>query len=84
MKKRVALEVCGSFTFDGESPIRLTHYEQDPNNPNRYTPKYVCDHREGQCKMSSCGRRPIFKWYCLYFKKEVSLLDCRSCNVRKQ
>lgn len=82
--KRVSLEVCGSLTFDGPPTIRLTHFEQDSQNENRFIPKYACGHREGRCKMSTCGRRPIFKWYCLHFKKEISLLDCRSCNVRQQ
>lgn len=80
---KVSLEVCGSVTFDGPAPIRLTHFSTDPTNPKRYIPKYTCGHREGRCKMSSCGRRPVFKWYCRYFKKEISLLDCKNCHVRQ-
>mgnify|MGYP007005601282 CR=1 FL=1 len=80
---KINLEVCGSITFDGPPPMVLTHFQIDPENPNRYVPKYTCGHREGRCKMSACGRRPIFRWYCAFYQKKVSLIDCESCNARQ-
>lgn len=76
---RFTLHVDG--TIEGDlPPIRLTHFNMQGNVA---TPKYTCPYREGKCKMSPCGKRPVFRWYCNHFRKDVNLLDCEGCNVRK-
>ena len=79
---RFELHVDGSMEFQGKFPlIRLTHYDVKDNVA---TPKYPCEHRQGRCSMSPCGKRPVFRWRCNHFNKAVGLNDCEGCNVRQQ
>lgn len=75
----------GSIEFiDGEKPEKfsLQWFIVDPDNPNLYHPKIKpCVKRQSLCKMSPCGRRPLFIWHCYKFKKSVNVLDCEKCNA---
>lgn len=75
----------GSIEFlDGQKPknFSLQWFIQDLNNENLYHPKLKpCIKRQSLCRMSSCGRRPLFLWHCYKFKKSVNVLDCENCNA---
>ena len=82
---KITLQADGSLIIDGPLTRPLFAYYQDPENPNRYIPKFEpCKHRENRCKMSPCKQHCTLRWHCIAFNKTVTPTDCKDCEHEKQ
>lgn len=83
MPKLTLLSPDGTFETIGLNMQLKNHYV-DPNNPQRYIPKFCkCKHRDNRCRLSDCRQRIIFEWHCLLFDKKVGVKTCEECDAEK-
>lgn len=84
---KIVIHSNGSVEFpDGLPPgLLLKSFQADDNNPNLFHPKFQpCCFRENRCRLSPCGKRGIFEWWCKHFKRNVTITDCRGCDVNSE
>lgn len=80
----MTITVSGDILFDKKEIIPvLTLYRPSDTNPLHFVPKFDqhCICRAFIGGLSSCAKRPIFKWYCNKLKQQVDPKTCNSCQV---
>lgn len=81
---KIIFHADGSVEFPNGLPIGLTLPNYQAIGENKFAPKFLpCVHRQNNCRMSPCGKRPIFRWHCLLFQKDVTVRTCENCNARQ-
>lgn len=72
----------GNIEFEPqEQLIELRIYQQDPNNPLRFVPKFdkPCTARKFTGGISPCAKFVKFDWRCTKFNKGTSISICAKC-----
>ncbi len=84
---KINIHPNGDIEFPEGLPLGLVlrNFYPDQSNPNLFHPKFErCSLRVNKCRMSPCGKRPIFEWWCNYFKKNVTCADCKGCDAKQE
>lgn len=79
---RISLQVDGSIEIENmPEGFYLKNFRREGN---RFIPKFPeCKARENHSKVSPCGKRAIFEWFCRKYNKNVVVSDCEGCNGKE-
>lgn len=72
----------GTIILPEGSRLSLTMYDREGDTLIPKYNRYPCTWRESKCRMSPCGKRPIFQWYCWKFFKDLEVAHCEGCDAR--